>query len=107
LKEDDVTFAHNSQYGLQGNNRPKIRLMLARITDYVETQSGQNSCYQEYIKYDIEHIWANRPELHDKEFDHEYDFQEYRDRIGGLLLLPPKRNKDFSNKSYEDKLEDY
>ena len=62
--------------------------MLARITDYVETQSGQDSCYEDYIKYDVEHIWANRIELHDKEFDHEYDFQEYRDRIGGLLLLP-------------------
>ena len=107
LKEEDVTFAHNSRYGLQRNNKSKVRLILARITDYVEIQSGQNSCYQEYIKYDIEHIWANRPELHDEEFDHEYDFQEYRDRIGGLLLLSPKRNKDFSARSYEEKLEDY
>lgn len=107
LKGDDVTFAHNSRYGLQGSSRPKVKLVLARITDYVETQSGQDSRYQEYIKYDIEHIWANRPELHDQEFEHEYDFQEYRDRIGGLLLLPPKRNKNFSDRSYEDKLEDY
>ena len=107
LKEDDVTFAHNSRYGLQGNNRAKIRLMLARITDYVETQSGQSSCYQEYIKYDIEHIWANHPEHHEEEFSHEVEFSEYRNRIGGLLLLPSKRNKDFSDRSYEEKLEDY
>ena len=107
LEEDNLTFAHNSRYGLQGNNRAKIRLMLARITDYVETQSGQNSCYQEYIKYDIEHIWANHPEHHEEEFSHEVEFSEYRNRIGGLLLLPSKHNKDFSDRSYEEKLEDY
>ena len=108
LKEDNVTFAHNNQYRLQGSrDKKKMRFVLARITDYVETQSGQDSRYQEYIKYDIEHIWADRPELHEEEFDHEYDFEEYRDRIGGLLLLPSKRNKNFSDRSYEDKLEDY
>ena len=107
LEEDNLTFAHNSRYGLQGNKRPKVRLVLARITDYVETQSGQDSHYQEYIKYDIEHIWANHPEFHDEEFDHAYDFQEYRDRVGGLLLLPPKRNKTLSDLSYEEKLEHY
>ena len=107
LEEDNLRFAHNSRYGLQGNKRPKVRLVLARITDYVETQSEQDSRYQEYIKYDIEHIWANHPEFHDEEFDHEYDFQEYRDRVGGLLLLPPKRNKTLSDLSYEEKLEHY
>ena len=108
LEEDNVTFAHNNQYRLQSSrDKKKMRFVLARMTDYVETQSGQDSRYQEYIKYDIEHIWANHPELHEEEFDHEYDFQEYRDRIGGLLLLSPKRNKNFSDRSYEEKLEDY
>lgn len=109
LKGDDVTFAHNSRYGLQRGKPPKVKLVLARITDYVETQSGQDSRYQEYVKneYEIEHIWANHPEYHEEEFSHEVDFLEYRDRIGGLLLLPSKRNKNFSNRSYEDKLEDY
>ena len=107
LTEDDMIFAHNSRYGLQGNKRPRVRLVLARITDYVETQSGQDSCYQEYIKYDVEHIWANHPEHHEEEFSHEIEFQEYRDRIGGLLLLPSKRNKTLSDLSYEEKLEHY
>ncbi len=108
LREDNLTFAHNNQYRLQSSrDKKKMRLVLARMTDYVETQSGQDSRYQKYIKYDIEHIWANHFEHHDEEFDHEYDFQEYRNRIGGLLLLPPKRNKNFGNRSYEDKLEDY
>ncbi len=107
LAENNVTFAHNNQYRLQNRDKKRIRLILARMTDYVETQSGQDSRYQDYIKYDIEHIWANHPELYDEEFEHEYDFQEYRDRIGGLLLLPPKRNKALSDLSYEEKLEHY
>ncbi|MDE0015407.1 MAG: DUF262 domain-containing protein, partial [Candidatus Poribacteria bacterium] len=108
LVEDNVTFAHNNQYRLQSSrDTKKIRFVLARMTDYVETQSGQDSRYQDYIKYEIEHIWANHPELYDEEFEHEYDFQEYRGRIGGLLLLPPKRNKALSDLSYEEKLKHY
>ena len=108
LAENNVTFAHNNQYRLQNNrDKKRIRLILARMTDYVETQSGQGSRYEEYIKYDVEHIWADHPELHEEEFSHEVEFSEYRNRIGGLLLLPSKRNKDFSDRSYEDKLEDY
>ena len=108
LAEDNVPFAHNNQYRLQSNrDKNRIRLILARMTDYVETQSGQDSRYEEYIKYDVEHIWANHPELHEGEFSHEIEFQEYRDRIGGLLLLPSKRNKALSDLSYEEKLEHY
>ena len=107
LTGDNVTFAHNNWYGLQSSSRPKVRLILARITDYMEIQSGQDSRYHEYVRYDVEHIWANHPELHEEEFSHKYEFNEYRNRIGGLLLLPPKRNKVLSNLSYEEKLEEY
>ena len=108
LAKDNVTFAHNNQYRLQNNrDKKRIRLILARMTDYVEIQSGQGSHYEEYIKYDVEHIWANHPELHEEEFSHEIEFQEYRNRIGGLLLLPSKRNKTFSDLPYEEKLERY
>lgn len=108
LAKDNVTFAHNNQYRLQNNrDKKRIRLMLARMTDYIETQSGQDSRYEVYIKYEVEHIWANHPEHHEEEFSHEIEFQEYRNRIGGLLLLPPKRNKTLSDLSYEEKLEHY
>jgi hypothetical protein len=67
--------------------------MLARLTDFVETQSGQPSRYSEFVRegrnrYEVEHIWADRPRRHSDEFDHQADFDEYRNRIGGLLLLP-------------------
>ncbi len=41
-------FTNNSLFSLQGNNREKIRLLLARITDYIEVQSRQPFRYSEY-----------------------------------------------------------
>ena len=43
--QDSPTFAENSLFQLYGGNRRKIRLILARITDYVEVQSGRTSRY--------------------------------------------------------------
>jgi hypothetical protein len=81
------------------------------MTDYVETGSGQASRYSEYAKrgrkdYEIEHIWANHPEQH-AEFKHPSDFDEYRNRIGGLLLLPKSFNASYGDLPYKEKREHY
>ena len=107
------SFANNNLFTLQSNNRRKVHLILARMTDYIEVQSGQSSRYPEYVKktgsnsYEIEHIWANHPELHIDEFPHEYEFEAYRNRIGGLLLLPKKNNTSYGDLPYEKKREHY
>lgn len=107
------TFANNSLFYLQGNNRRKIHLILARMIDYVEVQSGHPPRYPEYVKktgsnsYEVEHIWANHPERHVDEFLHEYEFEAYRNRIGGLLLLPKKNNTSYGDLPYEKKREHY
>jgi hypothetical protein len=56
---------------------------------------------------EIEHVWANHPELHEDEFDHASDFDEYRNRIGGLLLLPKTFNASLGDLPYEKKREQY
>ena len=73
-------------------NRKKIHLILARITDHVSVQSGMESRYAELIgegktKYEVEHVWSNSPERHEDEFSHQTEFLEYRDRIGVLFHL--------------------
>ncbi|MGI8815666.1 MAG: hypothetical protein ACR2G2_10455 [Pseudonocardia sp.] len=55
----------------------------SRYEDYVAT--GPSRC-------EVEHIWANHAERHTDEFAHAADFAEYRNRIGGLLLLPKSFN---------------
>lgn len=112
LNDEDVTFASNDRLRLHQQNRYYIHHLLARITDYLETSSGMPSRFTEYIaegknRYEIEHIWADHPERHTDEFTHASDFAEYRNRIGGLLLLPKSFNGSYGDLIYTDKLPHY
>jgi hypothetical protein len=113
LAAEDETFASNDRFRLHGMNGRQIHRLLARMTDYIETQSGQASRYAEYIQrrgkngYEIEHVWADHAEDHEDEFAHPADFAEYRNRIGGLLLLPKSFNASYGDKPYAEKRELY
>jgi uncharacterized protein with ParB-like and HNH nuclease domain len=113
LKEDDETFAGNDRFYLHGMNRKQIKRILARMTDFIETQSGHPSRYAEYTggkgnaKYEVEHIWADKPERFVNEFSNEHDFAEHRNRVGGLLLLPKSFNASYGALTYEEKLPHY
>lgn len=112
LDDDEETFASNDRFRLTGRNGPKIHRLLARIIEFVETSSGRPSRYHEYIRqgrngYEVEHIWANHADRHADEFDHPTDFAEYRNRIGGLLLLPKSFNASYGDSTYEEKLGHY
>jgi hypothetical protein len=49
----------------------------------------------------------NHPERHKDEFEHAADFQEYRNRIGGLLLLPKSFNTSYGDLPYDQKRRHY
>ena len=106
-------FSDNQIFRLTSSNRKQVHRILARITDYLETQSGYAPRYLEYAKrgrqnaYEIEHIWADHPERHSGEFAHKNDFAEYRNRLGDLLLLPRSFNASFGDKTYEEKRPHY
>jgi hypothetical protein len=79
-----------------------IKVMLARMTDYLEQQSGERSHLHKYLaggkaRFEVEHIWANHYERHKDEFASQTDFADYRDRIGGLLLLPKSFNASYGD----------
>jgi hypothetical protein len=112
LDQETETFASNDRFHLHGMNGRQIHRLLARMTDFIEVQSGQASRYAEYAQrgrkgYEVEHIWANHPERHADEFAHPSEFQEYRNRIGGLLLLPKSFNASYGDLPYGEKLEHY
>ena len=109
LESESYPFANNSLFQLHGGNRRKIFLILARITDYVGIQSGESLQYVDYLRsgknrYEIEHIWANHFEYYTDEFSHESEFQGYRNRIGGLLILPKSDNSSSGDDPYCKKL---
>ena len=112
LSKEDETFASNDRLRMHQQNRYPLHRILARLTDYVETQSGQPSRYLDYVsegktRYEVEHIWADHPERHTAEFSHPADFSEHRNRIGGLLLLPKSFNASYGDLTYAEKLPHY
>ncbi len=112
LTKETETFASNDRLRMHQQNRYPLHRILARLTDYVETQSGQTSRYLDYVsegktRYEVEHIWADHPERHTAEFNHPADFAEHRNRIGGLLLLPKSFNASYGDLIYADKLPHY
>lgn len=119
LQAEEENFDKNSAYHRQGiglylhqQNRKVLHRILARITDYIEVQSGMASRFEEYVgsggvAYEVEHIWADHFERHTDEFAHPADFTEHRNRIGDLLLLPKSFNASYSDKPYTEKLDHY
>ena len=106
------TFASNDRLRVHQQNRYALHRILARLTDYVETASGQPSRYAEFVaegtnRYEVEHIWADHADRHTDEFAHAADFAEHRNRIGGLLLLPKKFNASYGDLTYPEKLPHY
>lgn len=113
LESETETFAANDHFHLHGTNGRQIHRLLARMTDYVETESGLPSRYADYSKrggkdgYEIEHIWSDHPERHTDEFQHPSDFADYRNRLGGLLILQKSFNAAFGDMPYTEKLPHY
>lgn len=112
LCKEEETFASNERLYVHQQNRYALHRLLARLTDFAETQSGLPSRYLDYVRegkerYEVEHIWADHPERHADEFDHPADFAEHRNRIGGLLLLPKNFNASYGDLTYEEKLPHY
>jgi len=110
---EEPSFSTNGVFKLHGMNGRTLHRILARITAYVEVQSGYASHYMEYAKrggkdgYEIEHIWADHAEFHADEFVHPNDFAEYRNRVGDLLLLPKSFNASFGDMEYAEKVPNY
>jgi uncharacterized protein with ParB-like and HNH nuclease domain len=112
LTKEGETFASNDRLRMHVLNRYSLHRILARLIDYVETQSGQPSRYLDYVsegktRYEVEHIWADHAERHTAEFGHPADFAEHRNRIGGLLLLPKSFNASYGDLTYAAKLSHY
>ncbi len=99
-------------FRLHGMNRKFVKHLLSRICSYIDNLVGKDTTYPTYHhpngrQFEIEHIWADKFRQHKDEFEQETDFQEWRNSIGALLLLPNGTNQSFLSDKYEDKLEHY
>lgn len=87
--------------------------MLARITSYIEEQTGVASNYCNYMNtktknpYEIEHIIADHYEWFTSEYADQEEFRRWRNSIGALLLLHKSINASLNDSKYDYKLSKY
>ncbi|MEO9091110.1 MAG: DUF262 domain-containing protein [Rhodanobacter sp.] len=99
-------------FGLNQWSKRYIKVLLARMTAYLERASGMDSSAAKYLvegrgRYEIEHIWADHYTRHEDEFSSPTDFSDYRNRFGDLLLLPKSFNASYRDMTYPEKRKHY
>ena len=101
------------EFRQHGMNRQFVKFLLARITGFIEQQSGASTNFSTYFvapgskPFEVEHIWANKFDEHRDEFEQQHEFDNYRNRIGDLVLLPQGTNQSYGAMTYAEKLEHY
>lgn len=117
LEEDEVTFAGSPsrrRTGIDGLvlnqfSRRYIFHLLARITAATDVGAGRTCPFDSLVDrtvknpFDIEHIWANDFDAVKTHFSSLQEFQEWRDHVGSLLLLPADVNRSLKAKPFADK----
>lgn len=99
-------------FGLHGQNKKFVKHLLSRISSYLDVAVGKQNNYVSYHnpdgkQFEIEHIWGNKFNEHRDEFEQEWDFKEWRNSIGALILLPNGTNQSFTSDKYEAKIKHY
>lgn len=113
LTEMPETWDGISEFRLHGMNRYFVKFLLSRITGFIEQQSGSSTNFTTYFvspgakPYEVEHIWADKFDEHRDEFEQQHEFDNYRNRIGDLVLLPQGTNQSYGAMSYGEKIEHY
>lgn len=101
------------EFRLHGMNRQFVKFLLARITGFIEQQSGAVANFSTYFvspgakPFEVEHIWADKFDEHRDEFEQKHEFDTYRNRIGDLVLLPQGTNQSYGAKPYGEKVQHY
>ena len=98
---------------LGGRNGRYISYLLSRITAWIDIECGIDNEFPKYVSrtgkypYEVEHIWANKYERYEDDFASAIDFEQHRNLIGGLLLLPKDFNASYGADKYEEKVKHY
>lgn len=113
LSEMDEQWDGFEWFRLHGQNGRFVKYLLSRLSGYVDGLAGENTNFATYYHatngkpYEIEHLWANNFDNHRDEFEQVHDFNDARNGIGALVLLPRGTNQSYSDKPYVDKVEHY
>jgi len=101
-----------NEFRLHGMNRKFIKHLLSRISSFLDQQVGKDTSYVSYHhpqgkQFQIEHIWGDKFIEHKDEFEQSTDFQNWRNSIGALILIPQGTNQSYKDAKYSIKLGHY
>jgi len=113
LAEMPETLNGIANFRMRQMNRRFVKFLLSRITGFLEQKAGASTTFSTYFvtpgtkPFEVEHIWAAKFGEHGDEFDQQHEFDEYRQHIGDLVLLPQGTNQSYGSMSYAQKCEHY
>jgi hypothetical protein len=113
IRAMEFTLDGINGFSLNGWTKRYMLHQLARITHFVEHQSGRDTKFDVYVNraiknpYDIEHIWVDHFERYSEECITEEEFQRTRSMFGNLLILPQDINRSLNDSEYAKKLHKY
>ena len=99
--------------GLNSFTKKYIKNILARVTGYIEEQTGVASNYCNYMNtntknpFEVEHIITDHYEWFTSEYTDQDDFRRWRNSVGALLLLHKSINASLNDAKYDYKLGKY
>lgn len=112
LNEESFTGFRRHQ-----QNQGFVFNMLARLTYFVERRSAKPTSFEKYLdrspnnRYDVEHVWPDTLDVYVDRYPNRFKTREqaveFRDRLGGLVLLPEKVNRSLQAKPYLKKRDKY
>ncbi|MBQ8246866.1 MAG: DUF262 domain-containing protein [Lachnospiraceae bacterium] len=101
------------ELGLNTFTKKYIKNILARVTGFIEENTGVASNYCNYMNiqtknpFEIEHIITNHYEWFTDEYMDQEDFKRWRNSVGALLLLHKSINASLNDAKYSYKLAKY
>ena len=113
--DSPFNYSRFRQVGYQNLNTRFLRYFLSRVEEFLTKEIGGNLKRSMYDMvrnngpkngHHIEHI-LSRNNANIQLFETEEEFDQERNRLGGLLLLKGRDNQKSSNEPYEDKLKTY
>jgi hypothetical protein len=113
LEAMDEKWAAFDRFRLHGQNKAFVKYLLSRLSGYVDEMAGESTNFVNYFHksagkpFEIEHIWSQHFVEHSDEFEQQHEFEEYRNRIGALVLLPRGTNQSYGDKPYGTKKTHY
>jgi uncharacterized protein with ParB-like and HNH nuclease domain len=108
LVEQSESLDSLNNIRLTKTNKPDIYYFLARFTSWLEGETGSKYFVRRtQDPFEVEHIWANKYERHVAEFQNEFEFDEHRNKLGDLLLLPKSFNASYGALPFANKVDLY